>query len=390
MSKQKIAQNNTYNAPDQPAPFTNGIDSDRRIPEGQVYSGQEKHEWKLGYHNVKISSGFMEKSGHGPKKESTSYLDSNNPDPNKPAIRKPTGIKDKDYNIGIDYVVDGDKKVFPWYGGKVKKAEWTGAYGNQVVVQTNQVYQYNGKKYPIITAYSHLASINVKEGDPVYTNSNLGKMGGTGGGSVSGEHVDFQSYIIVNNKKIQLSPNLMQDNLKQQEKEGTFNYNVSSTRSNNSDIASNKTEVKTASAKTTDSTAEAVQTDSIDADSTKFQSYDSGMNNTQAESSKLGVSKTESATASEKGSKNDVLKVISLIQENADAVKQQYGLDVTTSDGLGKAVMQYWKENNLDPKALKEQLPNVKGSDIDAALATATKTTTVGSTKAKQAEAQRQ
>jgi hypothetical protein len=64
---------------------------------------------------------------------------------------------------------------------------------------------------------------------------------------------------------------------------------------------------------------------------------------------------------------SDVSKVVALLKENAAEVKKQYGLEVTTDDGLGKAVMQYWKENNLDPKTLKEQLPNIKDSEFATA-----------------------
>jgi hypothetical protein len=61
----------------------------------------------------------------------------------------------------------------------------------------------------------------------------------------------------------------------------------------------------------------------------------------------------------------NVLKVVELLRQNRDEVKQQYGLDVTTHEGLGKAVMQYWKENNLDPKSLKDQLPQVSNSEFE-------------------------
>jgi hypothetical protein len=99
---------------------------------------------------------------------------------------------------------------------------------------------------------------------------------------------------------------------------------------------------------------------------------------------------SQNFSSQEAKDKTDVSKAIAAIKENADGIKQQYGLDVTTSEGLGKAVMIYWKENNLDPKTLKEQLPNMKGSDVDAALASVTETKTVETTKTKQVEAQRQ
>jgi hypothetical protein len=61
----------------------------------------------------------------------------------------------------------------------------------------------------------------------------------------------------------------------------------------------------------------------------------------------------------------NVPKVLALLKDNAAEVNKQYGLDVTNDDGLHKALVQYWQENNLDPKALKDQLPNMKDSEID-------------------------
>jgi hypothetical protein len=129
---------------------------------------------------------------------------------------------------------------------------------------------------------------------------------------------------------------------------------------------------------------------SISSESTKLQSDNSEAKDNQSKNSELNISKSENSTTSGKESNTDVSKAIAAIKENADGIKQQYGLDVTTSEGLGKAVMIYWKENNLDPKTLKEQLPNMKGSDIDAALAAATENKTAGATKTKQIEVQRQ
>jgi hypothetical protein len=103
----------------------------------------------------------------------------------------------------------------------------------------------------------------------------------------------------------------------------------------------------------------------------------------------ISSNSASSSTTSQSESRSDVSKVIALLKENTDAVKQQYGLDVTTSEGLGKAVMQYWKENNLDPKTLKKQLPDIKGSDINAALAAAGKAKTAETSATKQVESQR-
>ncbi len=80
----------------------------------------------------------------------------------------------------------------------------------------------------------------------------------------------------------------------------------------------------------------------------------------------------------------DLPKVVTLLKNNAAEVKQQYGLDVTTNEGLGKAIMQYWKENNLDPKTLKEQLPNMKDSELDTASAALANTNVTETIKTKQ------
>jgi hypothetical protein len=76
-----------------------------------------------------------------------------------------------------------------------------------------------------------------------------------------------------------------------------------------------------------------------------------------------------------------VSEVVKLLQNNAAEVKKEYGLDVTTSEGLGRAVMQYWKENNLDPKMLREQLPNLKDSEFETASKTPKNTNVAQTTK---------
>jgi hypothetical protein len=210
-----------HKAYDTPRPFTNQIDSNRQIPEKQVYSIDEKFEWKIGNRDVKITGGFNEPNGHSEKKSSL-YLDSKNPDPSKPATKSPGR-----YNIGLDYVVNGDKQVTPWYSGTIVSAKDTGAgYGKQVIVKTNQSYEYNGKRHSIYNAYSHLKSIDKSIVDGrlknIDTDTIIGEMGKTGLSQKHGEHVDFQSYIIVNGNKIQISPNLMQKNLEIQEQRGTF------------------------------------------------------------------------------------------------------------------------------------------------------------------------
>jgi Peptidase family M23 len=219
-----------HQAFDVPDPFTNTKD-DEAIPERYVDSETESSKWVLHgnkYRPIKISGGFMEPTGHGSKKVDTFYIDEKNPDPKHPSKRNAGG----NYNIGIDYVLGGDKLVVPWYGGTVEKAGLNGGYGNSVTVRTDHSYEYNGKRYPIMNTYSHLEYISksITPGTKVDSDTFIGKMGGTGSGGIKRypDHVDFQSYIVVDGKKIQISPNLMQNNLIRQSQQGTF-YQVSNT-----------------------------------------------------------------------------------------------------------------------------------------------------------------
>jgi hypothetical protein len=213
-----------HKAFDVPDPFTNSK-GDGAIPEGYVKSALESSKWILHgkeYRPIKISGGFMESTGHGLKKSDTFYLDDKNPDPKSPNKRSAGGK----YNIGIDYVVEGDKLVVPWYGGTVEKAGLNGGYGYSVTVKTDHSYEYNGKRYPVMNTYSHLEYVSkgITRGVTVDSDTFIGKMGGTGSGGVKRypDHVDFQSYIEVDGKKIQISPNLMQNNFIRQSQQGTF------------------------------------------------------------------------------------------------------------------------------------------------------------------------
>jgi Peptidase family M23 len=327
------------NPTDEPRPFSNRLDSSRRIPEKFVSSSDAKFEWRIGNRNAKVTGGFNEVDPSHSSKRGVRYLDDTHLDPDSP------GVKSGNLNIGLDYVVDGNELVTPWYSGTVDsisrvKASDTHSYGNQVVIKTNQSYEYNGQRYPLYTTYSHLQYIDpsilngtLKE---VNTGTFIGKMGRSGLSEKFGRHVDFQSYIMVEGKKIHVSPNLMQRNLEKQQQEGTFRYSQKNT-GDSTTVASN----------------------TITKDSQQF----NGEAVTNS-SNKLSSSENQNLTTQETDPKADVSKVVALLKENAAEVKKQYGLDVTTEGGLGKAVMQYWKENNLDPKILKEQLPNIKESEI--------------------------
>jgi hypothetical protein len=110
----------------------------------------------------------------------------------------------------------------------------------------------------------------------------------------------------------------------------------------------------------------------------------------------LNSSENQNLTAQEINPRTDVSKintikpnanvseVVASLQNNAAEVKKEYGLDVTTAEGMGKAVMQYWKENNLDPKELRVQLPDIKDSEFETAFKAATNNNATQSTKSDQ------
>jgi Peptidase family M23 len=293
-----------YNTPD---PFTN-TKGDESIPERQVYSGQEESKWVL--HNnssraIKVTAGFMEPSGHGTKKSSTSYLDSENADPSKPKTRQAGGK----YNIGIDYVVGGDKQVVPWYSGTVVKSGLDGGYGNSVTVKTTQSYEYNGVKYPIYNTYSHLESIGkgITQGATVDTDTFIGKMGGTGqdGKKVYPDHVDFQSYIMVDGKKVQISPNLMQNNLKKQAENGTFQYSGNNSTNQTTAVASaqqsnyNSQDGKTVAQKSSEVSQEQQTKNELYAEIIEISggSIDKAIQNMQAAQPPISIDKIEEMAA---------------------------------------------------------------------------------------------
>jgi hypothetical protein len=109
-----------------------------------------------------------------------------------------------------------------------------------------------------------------------------------------------------------------------------------------------------------------------------------GETTTATNSRNLSSSVDQNLTTQKTDSKTDVSKVVTLLKNNAAEVKRQSGLDVNTDEGLGKAIMQYWKENNLDPKTLKEQLPNMKESELATASKALANTNATETTKTKQ------
>jgi hypothetical protein len=102
---------------------------------------------------------------------------------------------------------------------------------------------------------------------------------------------------------------------------------------------------------------------------------------TVANGSKLSPLENQNFTTQRTDPRAELSKVVALLKNNAAEVKKQSGFDVTTDDGLGRAVMQYWKENNLDLKTLNEQLPNITKLELATASAELPNTNVIETTK---------
>jgi Peptidase family M23 len=90
---------------------------------------------------------------------------------------------------GVDFNGSGNPPTYPIATGNVVFARWNGAYGNMVKVDHG-----NGTR----SEYGHLDSISVKEGQQVYSDTILGKVGNTG--NSFGAHLHLNT--IVNGKQV--------------------------------------------------------------------------------------------------------------------------------------------------------------------------------------------
>lgn len=84
-------------------------------------------------------------------------------------------------HAGVDFVPDGDDRVYPAKAGLVVLARDYGTYGNTVVVRHDR---------GIETLYAHLDRIDVKEGQQVTVATVLGLVGNTG--ASTGKHLHFE------------------------------------------------------------------------------------------------------------------------------------------------------------------------------------------------------
>ncbi|MGK5630612.1 M23 family metallopeptidase [Streptomyces sp. URMC 123] len=83
---------------------------------------------------------------------------------------------------GQDLVVPTGTSVSAVHGGTVVEAGWGGAYGNNIVIKHDD---------RTFTQYAHLSKINVKVGQKVNTDQEIGLSGSTG--NSTGPHLHFET-----------------------------------------------------------------------------------------------------------------------------------------------------------------------------------------------------
>jgi murein DD-endopeptidase MepM/ murein hydrolase activator NlpD len=179
------------------------LDISFAIPETQVYRGNYKSGKVSNVGAITITGGFMEPHGHS-FKAATQAIFSDGKLRNLPASNR---------NLGIDYV-SADGAVKAWLGGKVTSVGLEGGYGYRVRVTTDSTYNYQGKDYTIYQAYAHLQASGLRTdlvGKNISQGTKIGLMGGTGAGGKNSfaPHVDLRTWINVDGRQVDLSPNLL-------------------------------------------------------------------------------------------------------------------------------------------------------------------------------------
>jgi len=97
--------------------------------------------------------------------------------------------KTKRFHSGTDYAASKGIPIYSISDGTVIRAGITRGYGNYIVIEHG-----NGLK----SAYAHMSTMNVKNGDKVKKGDKIGGVGMTG--SATGNHLHFE--VIKNNKKV--------------------------------------------------------------------------------------------------------------------------------------------------------------------------------------------
>lgn len=87
-------------------------------------------------------------------------------------------------HTGIDFHANQGTSVKAVHQGIVVSAGWSGAYGNEVIIQHKTSF---GTYY---TQYAHMSSISVRKGGTVSAGTVIGRVGATG--NASGPHLHFE------------------------------------------------------------------------------------------------------------------------------------------------------------------------------------------------------
>jgi Peptidase family M23 len=243
----------------------------------------------------------------------------------------PTGSGRTKPHWGLDIAAANGTPQLAADGGTVTWAKAAGTAGNMVTIDHG-----NG----IVTRYMHMGKIDVKQGEKVAKGQRIGTVGNTG--SSTGPHVHWE---VLKGKTLGT------------QNPGGFGLATKKTAINPEPFVKNGDYSKYTSQST--KSTDKVSPTSVESQHTNTNEEHQHVDNTY-QSQDSGNGQVSRST--------DVSTVVTLLKNNATEVKNQYGLDVTTEEGLGKAVMQYWKENNLDPKTLKEQLPTLKESGKASSL----------------------
>ena len=102
--------------------------------------------------------------------------------PNKTKVFSPFGIRHRRRHQGVDLPLKTGDPVYAAFGGKVRISEYSGGYGNVVVIRHN-----NGLE----TTYGHLSRRDVQVNDWVSAGDVIGLGGSTG--HSTGPHLHFET-----------------------------------------------------------------------------------------------------------------------------------------------------------------------------------------------------
>ena len=187
------------------------FESEFKVPEVQLSSPNYPRINSPVLRSVIFTGGFMEPYGHSRKPTSYAIFSS-----------RPSSIQTLNpspRNYGIDYVVGtSGHPIHNWYPGRVTKVGYEGGYGLRCHLAFVIFFELLGRRYQVKGAYAHAKSFSVSRGQYIKQGQVVGVMGNTGGNFPL--HVDFRLWINYGNRIVDLSPNVVEAQLRQQENRG--------------------------------------------------------------------------------------------------------------------------------------------------------------------------